>query len=295
MTMLEYVEICPVCGNKEFDNYIKAKDYTVSGEEFQIVSCNKCSFRFTNPRPDVNTIGNYYQATSYISHSDTKAGLINKIYHQVRSFTLKEKVKLINTLQPKKGKILDVGCGTGYFLAECKKDNWNIEGVEVDPNARDKAKENTSIDIYKSLFEVESKKYSVITAWHVVEHIHLLNESIAKFYNLLESNGNLIIAVPNSNSPDAQTYQAEWAAYDVPRHLYHFTIDTITKLAEKHQFKLVNTKPMKFDAYYVSMLSEKYKYNSSNPIKWLLNGFQSNAKAKNKTNHSSLIYIFKKA
>ncbi len=293
--MLIELKICPVCSGTELSNHLSIKDHSISGEVFNTSVCKSCSFKFTNPMPSEETIGRYYQSENYISHSDTNKGIINKLYHLVRKQSLKSKIALINSNTSKKGMLLDIGCGTGYFLQTCKEDGWKIEGMEPDPLARALAEKNTSQKLHTDLFAIqETNKYDVITLWHVLEHVHKLNESIQHIHKLLKENGTLIIAVPNCLSYDAVTYSTNWAAYDVPRHLYHFTPKDMDILLTKHNFTNTVTKPMLFDSFYVSMLSDKYKYGKTNYFRAFLNGFKSNQKAKTTGNYSSLIYVFKK-
>ncbi len=293
--MLQEIKTCPVCAGTASDQIFSLKDHSISGELFHISRCKTCGFKYTNPVPSEETIGKYYQSENYISHSDTNKGLINKLYHLVRKQSLKSKLKLVNQSGAAKGALLDIGCGTGYFLQACKENGWKTEGMEPDPSARALAEKNTGQAIHTSLLSITGeKKYDVITLWHVLEHVHKLNESIQHIHTLLKDNGRLIIAVPNCNSYDSKTYGAFWAAYDVPRHLYHFTAPDMDKLLTKHSFKGTGIKPMVFDAFYVSMLSDQYKFGKTNYLRAFFKGFLSNVKAMGNHNYSSLIYLFKK-
>ncbi|WP_299706291.1 class I SAM-dependent methyltransferase [uncultured Pontibacter sp.] len=291
----ERLEQCPICGKEDFKNFLVVTDNAVSKESFVIVECENCSFKFTNPRPDVDSIDKYYESEEYISHSNIKTGIINRAYHVVRSITTKQKVELINRYAPAKGAILDYGCGTGVFLGACKNDGWEVRGVEPNARAREEASTLTGELIAKDLSEIAGEKFEVITLWHVLEHIHTLNETMVELINLLQDDGTLIIAVPNADSHDAQQYKANWAAYDVPRHLYHFTQPTMKRLLKKHKMMLEEVLPMKFDAYYVSMLSEKQKEGKTKMISSVVNGYKSNSYAeKNGNDYSSLIFVAKK-
>lgn len=286
---------CIVCGSTQFEPFLSCKDYTVSQEVFQLVSCKSCGFKFTNPRPEDAVIGNYYKAESYVSHTNTKKGLINKLYHSVRNYTLKQKVKLINSYVPR-GTILDYGCGTGMFLKACVNNGWSGFGMEPDNEAREIAKGNcTNVFSDKSqlLSNISDIKFNAITLWHVLEHVTDMKDTLSFFKNKLSSNGVLIIAVPNHLSYDAKHYQAYWAAYDVPRHIHHFDISSMTALLKNYGFKLIETKGMKFDSFYVSMLSEKYKTGKMNLLRAFYTGLISNLKAKDSTEYSSTIYVFK--
>lgn len=292
----ERLEQCPVCGKSDLKNFLVVQDKSVTQESFVIVQCENCGFKFTNPRPDETSIGKYYESEDYISHSDTNKGILSKAYKIVRSIAIKDKVELINRVASQKGNILDYGCGTGYFLAACQKDGWQVEGFEPNSTANNLAAEILGKEVEnKTLEEFNNDQFDVITLWHVLEHIHTLNETFQKLYRLLKPNGAFIIAVPNSDSLDAKKYGENWAAYDVPRHLYHFNQATMKRFLKKHKLVLEDTKPMKYDAYYVSLLSEKYKAGKTNMLSSVTSGFKSNYYAsKNNQDYSSLIYIARK-
>ena len=293
---METLLACPICSSTNFIPFLICKDYTVSRETFNIVQCTSCSFKFTNPRPAENKLGNYYKSEDYISHSNTKKGNINFLYQCVRNYTLLKKLQLISKFF-KTGNILDIGCGTGEFLNICKKAKWNVLGIEPDEDARKMAIENYKLDVKEEseLNNLPDESFEIITMWHVLEHVAQLNERIKEIKKLLKNNGIIIIAVPNCNSLDAKIYQNNWAAYDVPRHLYHFTPKDIEKLALKHGLKNIRILPMVFDSFYVSMLSEKIKTGKVNLLKALLIGIRSNFSAlKTGKTYSSQIYLLKK-
>lgn len=286
---------CPVCGEKEFTPFITCKDHTVSNEEFQIVSCGSCSFKFTNPRPDDTELGRYYQSEDYISHSDTKKGLISRLYHRVRTRTLKQKLEMIGHYVSR-GTILDYGCGTGYFLDYCVRNGWKGFGMEPDKGARKIAFESgLNVSENKTILEQKTAdlKFNAITLWHVLEHVTDLEATITFLKSKLMRDGVLIIAVPNHLSYDAKHYGQHWAAYDVPRHLYHFEPATIEDMMKRQGFTLEAMHPMKFDSFYVSMLSEKYKTGRINYPSAFLNGLRSNLATKNPGDYSSVIYVFR--
>jgi 2-polyprenyl-3-methyl-5-hydroxy-6-metoxy-1,4-benzoquinol methylase len=292
--MIHYTT-CPVCGGQHIHPQLNAVDHTVSQETFAIWHCDDCTLRFTQDVPNQDAIGAYYQSDNYISHSDSKKGLINNLYHKVRVLTLAGKRKMVlkyTSLQ--KGKILDIGCGTGAFLNSMQTAGWDITALEPDPTARLKAKELYGIqpDPPGKLFELRENGYNAVTMWHVLEHVHELHAYMEKISKLLAPGGKLFIAVPNYTSKDAAAYGANWAAYDVPRHLYHFSPQSMELLAGKHGLKIAAYKPMWFDSYYVSMLSEKYKDQRGNLLKAGWNGTLSNFKALGDAkNCSSVIYI----
>jgi 2-polyprenyl-3-methyl-5-hydroxy-6-metoxy-1,4-benzoquinol methylase len=285
---------CPVCQSLSFSPFITCEDYTVSHEKFSIVSCDGCGFKVTDPRPNTEKLGQYYQSEDYISHSDTKKGLVARLYHQVRNHTLTTKLRLVSGFVPR-GTILDFGCGTGMFLRKCQASQWNTTGVEPDQGAAQIAS-RSGVRIHNSLSSIPTgQNFDVITLWHVLEHVPELNETLEWFHQRLNPAGVLIIAVPNYRSLDATHYGAFWAAYDVPRHLYHFDPSSMQKLANKAGFKLVEKRPMKFDSFYVSMLSEKYKTGRVRYLPAFISGLRSNFAAARSGNYSSLIYIFRKS
>lgn len=286
---------CICCGHSPMVPVLLVKDHSVSGEPFNIWGCNSCGFRLTANAPDALNIAPYYVSEEYISHTNTNRGLINQLYQWARVFTLRQKKKLITTTTCRStGNLLEVGAGTGYFAETMLKAGWNITALEPDAGAREIARQRAGLDLLPSvqLSELPSTHFDVITLWHVLEHVHDLSGYLNNFHRLLRKEGYLIIAVPNYTSPDAQHYGVNWAAYDVPRHLYHFSPDSMRKLLASHQFELVGIRPMWLDAFYVSLLSEKYAGNKNNFISGFIQGAISNLKAMLKgKNTSSLIYI----
>jgi 2-polyprenyl-3-methyl-5-hydroxy-6-metoxy-1,4-benzoquinol methylase len=292
------LEKCPVCGDKNILLKFSAKDNTVTNDLFEIWECKNCTLRFTQNIPGKDEIGKYYQSENYISHSDTSKGLINNLYHKVRKRTLLNKKNLVeNTTGKKTGNILDVGSGTGAFLQTMKLANWNTTGVEPDETARKKALELYGIEPENSetFFHLPSQSFDAITLWHVLEHVHELHKYMDQLKSLLRPGGKLFIAVPNYTSYDAHYYKEYWAAYDVPRHLYHFSPTAMKKLFAQHMMKVIQLKPMWYDSVYVSMLSEQYKTGKPNPAKALMIGALSNMKALASIEKcSSVIYVGEK-
>ncbi|WP_299332802.1 class I SAM-dependent methyltransferase [uncultured Psychroserpens sp.] len=276
--------------------YLTVKDYSVSGEEFQLIHNQSMDMLETYPQPPEHKLGDYYESEDYISHTDAKRNVLEKVYHFVKSIALKRKLKLINSFNTLEKNLLDVGCGTGDFLKVALDDNWNVHGIEPNQNARTIANTKTRDSVFniEHLLKFELESFDVITLWHVLEHLPKLDEHISIFESLLKPNGRLVIAVPNYKSYDAIHYNQFWAAYDVPRHLWHFSQTAISKLIAKKDMEVEKTVPMVFDSYYVSLLSEKYKTGKMNPIKAIWTGWRSNIKARQSGEYSSLIYVIKK-
>lgn len=293
---MEKIKKCDLCGNENFSAYLESKDYFLTQEEFTIVKCENCGFLFVNPRPSSSEISRYYKSDNYISHSTKQKGLLNKVYVLIRKINHKKKYKIISKYKPT-GSILDIGCATGEFLNYLKKNGREVCGIEPDETARTFAKKTYDLDVYneEKLAELNENNFDIITMWHVLEHVHDINERINQIHRKLKNDGIAIIAVPNPASKDAAIYQNFWAGFDLPRHLYHFKFDTIKALFEKNGFYFLEKIPMKYDAYYISMISEKYKTGGKKLFKAFFNGYKSNLWAKKNNNEfSSMIYIFKK-
>jgi len=293
---MESLKACPICKSEYLMEYIKCKDHLLSGEIFKIDQCKNCGLLFTNPRPEKYEINKYYQTSEYISHSNTTKGIVNKIYHQVRKINHRKKERIIRR-ESLQNKLLDVGCGSGEFLDFMKKKGWNVCGVEPDEKTRIYATNHFKLNIYdeEQINNFYEKEFDIISMWHVLEHVFLPDERMMQLKKILKDDGTLLIAVPNSESADALFYKEFWAGYDVPRHLYHFNKESAYFLFKKTGFKCVQIYPMKFDAYYVSFLSEKYRASNQKLLKAFKTGRKSNLMAKkNNNNYSSLIFILKK-
>ena len=295
MAQLIHYTTCPVCDSTHFQEVFTVKDFSVSEETFNIMECATCSLRFTQDAPAKNSMNAYYESEDYISHSDTSKGLINKLYKKVRQFTLKQKASLVQkSCDKKQGSLLEIGSGTGAFAAEMKKRGWEVTGLEPDEKARINSQALHQVDLQpvENFYTLPPASFDVITLWHVLEHVHDLHTYMKKFRELLTPEGTLIIAVPNYTSKDANIYKEYWAAYDVPRHLYHFSPLSMKKLTEKHGMKIKEYKPMWFDSFYISLLSTKYKRGKTNWIASIFNGMFSNILALTQPrNCSSVTYI----
>jgi 2-polyprenyl-3-methyl-5-hydroxy-6-metoxy-1,4-benzoquinol methylase len=273
--------------------YLKVKDHSVSGEEFELLIDDELQLLKTYPQPDAEVLGRYYESDDYISHTDSRRSLFEKLYHVVKQKALRDKVKLIEKVHPVKGRLLDIGAGTGDFLVQAKGSGWNIMGIEPSAKAKGIAlkKEVTFID---TIDLIDANSVDVVTMWHVLEHVPDVEKQISDLKRIVKADGVIIIAVPNFKSYDALHYGKFWAAYDVPRHLWHFSKTAIEKLFALQGMHLVKVIPMKFDSFYVSLLSEKYKTGKMNFIKGFLTGLRSNIKASGNSEYSSHIYIIKK-
>ncbi|NDP26275.1 MAG: class I SAM-dependent methyltransferase [Flavobacterium sp.] len=273
-------------------HFLAVKDYSVSKETFDLYHDETLDMLITYPQPNLENLGKYYESEDYISHTDNKRSLFEKLYHFIKSIALMNKLNLINSLQPQKGRILDIGAGTGEFLSVAKNDGWQTIGVEPSDKAKAIAK-SKGVSFVEQTSELENHSFDVISMWHVLEHVPDLDKQIKELKRLLKPSGTLIIAVPNFKSFDAKHYGKFWAAYDVPIHFWHFSKTAIQLLFEKEEMKLEKILPMKFDSFYVSLLSEKYKSGKMNFIKAFFIGLQSNWKAKKNFEYSSHIYILK--
>jgi len=288
----------------------QCKNYAVSQEEFSILQDKEAELLITSPQPAGGNLHKYYESADYISHTDSKKTVIDQMYQWVKRRALNSKVNLIDRLAQEKGNLMDIGCGTGDFLVACKKNGWNTTGIEPSEKARklglekleSSSGQNTNGSIFQDIKEYRNTvekdkvetKFDVITLWHVLEHVPVITEYVKELHNLLADNGTLVLAVPNHKSYDAKIYGKFWAAYDVPRHLWHFSKRSISLLFSQVQMEIIEIKPMKWDAFYVSLLSEKYKNGKVNYLRAFFNGLVSNRNGKATGEYSSLIYVLKK-
>ena len=293
---MKKIENCPICGAQGQALFLSTADHSFTREPFSIVQCSDCGFRFTNPIPEQDKIGEYYKSDDYISHTSSRKGLFESLYHIVRKYTIKKKFHLVDRFS-RGGSHLDIGCGTGEFLAYVKNKGWNTKGLEPSERARQYAKDNYGLDVdpVGTLEDLPDNYFDSITMWHVLEHVYCLNTDFEHYKRVLKDDGTLIVAVPNCASYDARHYKEFWAAYDLPIHLYHFRTDDVHALASKHGMEVVKVLPMKFDRFYVSMLSEKYKSGKEKlspgmMLRGMYRGMLSNVKAAEGT-WSSQIYV----
>ena len=292
------INTCPLCGGQQLETALICTDNYASGETFEVVRCAHCGFLMTQNVPVEAEIGKYYDTPDYISHSNTRKGLMNRIYHLVRRFMLARKASLVmRASKLKKGTLLDYGTGTGYFADAMKHRGWTVKAIEKSSSAREFAKKNFGLEVEResALKTYKDGAMDVVTLWHVMEHLEDLNGMWQTFHRILKQQGVLIVAVPNPDSYDARKYGEWWAAYDVPRHLWHFTPSVMQQFGVKHGFILEERYPMPMDAFYVSMLTEKYKGSRMPFVKGLWTGacawLHSLGK---KERSSSMIYVFRK-
>jgi SAM-dependent methyltransferase len=286
---------CPVCGSAAIQHVLSAKDHTVSAESFNIVECRDCTLRFTQDVPDALSISPYYKSENYISHTNTSKGLINRVYQWVRKRTLRKKrILLQQSLNTSAGTLLDVGSGTGAFVQYMQQHGWQVKGLEPDADARKVALEvnKVTLEDISRFYELPPHSFDAITLWHVMEHVHELQAYVQQLKNLLKLNGRIFIAVPNYTAADASAYGEHWAAYDVPRHLYHFSPRSMQVLLERNGLKLIAHKPMWYDSFYISLLSSQYKNGKASLAGAFFTGLRSNIKATgNVKKCSSVIYV----
>lgn len=273
--------------------FLSVTDYSVSKEKFELLLDEELQMLKTTPVPSINDLPRYYESEEYISHTDGNKGMFEKVYQFVKRIAIRNKITLLTDVTTQKGKLLDIGCGTGEFLLAAKNSGWDVVGFEPNSKASHLAKIKELV-LVDSTSEIEEGSLDVITMWHVLEHVPNLEQQILELARLLKPGGSLILAVPNYKSYDATYYGSYWAAYDVPRHLWHFSQDSIERVFSPFGFRLKEKFPMLFDSFYVSLLSEKYKTGKRNWWKGFTVGLKSNIEARKNMEYSSLIYFLVK-
>lgn len=286
---------CPFCSSQNIARVLASKDYFLTSKEFNVDRCNACGITFTNPIPSDSETPTYYQSDNYLSHGGKNSSLFYNVYKLVRAFSLKWKTKIVSEAIGEKGSIMDYGCGTGDFLLTCKGKGYQVFGVEPSTKAREDATAKLGQKVASNLSSVSEKNFDIITLWHVLEHVQDIATTIETLKTYLSDKGTLLIAVPNHKSYDAKHYGKYWAAYDLPRHLWHFDQKTMLTVLDKTGLTVKKIIPMKLDSYYVSILSSKYTPGNKiiNLLKAFKTGLLSNNRAKKTTEYSSLIYIAK--
>jgi 2-polyprenyl-3-methyl-5-hydroxy-6-metoxy-1,4-benzoquinol methylase len=291
--------LCPLCSSEKISLHLKCTDHFISKEVFGINTCTGCTFKFTQDYPDAEQIGKYYESDNYISHSDTSKGVSNKIYRLVRNLMLNRKRSIIqNVTGLKNGTLLDIGSGTGHFAFKMKKTGWNVKGIEINEQARNFSISKFGLEIFSPLQipNLDKSSFDCVTLWHVLEHFHDPAKYVSDILQLLKPGGLCFVALPNCSSFDSMHYKQYWAAYDVPRHLWHFEPATFSVFMEKTGFEIVSRRYLPADVFYISILSEKYK-GSKIPF------FSGLAKALvftffavfRRNRRSSIIYILRKS
>ena len=289
------MDTCPYCKSTSSIPYLKLRDEFLTKEPFEIVECPSCHLLFTVPRPSVESMGRYYKSDDYLSHQTNKSGLIPRLYESVKRVNLKYKFKLATQDLPQ-GRLLDIGCGVGDFLGVAAKAGWEVVGIEPSSQAKSIANDRLGfmpLDPSETA-TLPSSSFDVITMWHVLEHVDDLSEQVSQLARLLTPGGRLIVAVPNYQSYDAIFYKSKWAAWDVPRHLSHFNTHTLNRIFSDYMFKQIDIQHLKWDAYYISFLSERYLGHSFALLRGAFRGVCSNLKARSSGMYSSLVYRFSK-
>jgi 2-polyprenyl-3-methyl-5-hydroxy-6-metoxy-1,4-benzoquinol methylase len=289
------IQHCPCCAGTKRKASLNVVDHMVSKEVFTVSLCSSCGCGITSPRPD--EIGPYYESTAYTSHQDENGGLFGALYGWARAVAARQKVRLIKqSVKKSAGALLDYGCGVGVFTARAERSGWKVAGVELSDAARAKANEKLKQGrVVKTRGDLdEAERFDAVTLFHVLEHLDDPAETFRWIRSRMNTGGALIVAVPNYESPDARHYGAYWAAWDVPIHYWHFTKEAVSELAKSTGWFVAEVRPMRLDAFYVSLLSESYKTGVKNWFPAIYQGIRSNILGGRK-NASSLIYVLRKA
>ncbi|HUH35012.1 MAG TPA: class I SAM-dependent methyltransferase [Moheibacter sp.] len=272
-------------------NNFKVVDYFLTNEVFELNKNKNFGYLETHPQPE--NLGIYYASEAYISHTDARDNFFARCYQILKSQNIRYKFNKLG--KHYKGKmILDYGCGTGDFLKYAQSKGANVLGVEPNEAARKIAQQKIGEDFVtrKNLLEI-TPKFDAVTFWHVLEHIPNLDEILATLPHKLKPDGRILLALPNHQSFDAKYYKKYWAAYDVPRHLWHFCPKSLEKLLYAYGMEIEKKYPMWLDSYYVSLLSEKYRGKKNRWLRAIAIGTISNLKGILDGNYSAIIYKIK--
>lgn len=285
---VEILEQCPSCGSNQIEKGETIKDHFYSKEDFQIANCLECGLLFTQNRPDKESIGIYYDSTNYVSHDSSKKSLLTWVYQQARKYMLKKKFQIIRPFKPELSRILDYGAGDGHFVEYLLQLGKKAEGIEPSEMARHNFEKRNNKKLFAGLNNLEpSQLFQVITLWHVLEHIHDLNPTMELLLSHLESKGIIVIAVPNQKSIDKKEFGANWAAWDVPRHLYHWDEKSLSCFMEKFGLKRIYINQLPLDPFYIGLVSAKYA--DKNSLVGLYQGLRSYFHGKNNPSEGSTL------
>lgn len=271
---------------------LRATDYLVSGESFDIYWDSKKKRAWTDVEY-LNSLDTYYKSADYISHHSRPHSFTQRLYVWARTLMLNYKYLILKNNINFKSSLLDIGCGTGSFLTFMKKKGFKVYGVENNSKARSFCLEN-NLETLATEASLPNDNFDLVTLWHVLEHLPNSEKSIATYRELLKKDGLLLIAVPNFQSHDRIHYQKDWAALDVPRHLWHFTPKGLTTMVEEIGFDLIQKKALGLDVFYICYLSEKHKDKSLPLLRGIFKGSFFLVKALFTKKHSSLVFVFKK-
>ena len=278
------------------EKHIMTQDFLITNEKFKITEDKETRVLKTTPTPKEEDLPSYYSSEAYASHQERANTPVLWAYMRVRKIAMKSKIKLISTFSTKTGALLDFGCGLGGFLSATHAKGWTSYGIEPHQKAKTKAKKISGREVYSTIGEAQktNKKYDVITLWHSLEHVVDLGKTIRFLYNSTKKEGKVVVAVPNHQSFDAKHYKNFWAAYDTPRHVWHFDQKSITNVFKKHGFSLERKHLMMWDAFYISILSEKNKRSRAIYFKAAVIGIISNFLSLFTGESSSITYVFSK-
>jgi SAM-dependent methyltransferase len=289
---------CPLCSSEMIAFYFSCTDHFITRETFAIARCGSCGFLFTQDHPDENEISGYYESPDYISHSDTSEGIVNKIYHIIRQLMLQRKKSLVEKLTGmKNGSLLDIGSGTGHFASAMQNAGWTVTGIEINEKARSFASSAFNLRVIAPdlISGLKAESFDCATLWHVLEHFNDPHKYISDILALLKPGGICLVALPNCSSFDAKHYRSFWAAFDVPRHLWHFDPRSFNRFAQNSGLNAEGRRILPFDVFYISALSEKYKGSALPFITGITKAIWfSFLTFFNRTGSSSVIYILRK-
>jgi len=237
---------CNICGSKDYRILFENKDrlHKIDAVLFNVVKCSNCGLVYLNPQPTPEELKRYYPENygPYQANSETFKFSPLSIFLKGMRRLIKNKIKKPRIIDRSVKNYLDFGCGGGSHLERIKilHPNWNLYGLDNNEVACKETQEKgfkvfcgdvLEMDLPESFFDIVNMK-------HVIEHLNDPKGTLEKINKTMKNGGEIIISTPNFNSWTAKLFRSHWYALDTPRHLFLFTIKTLTMLLHKTRFSI---------------------------------------------------------
>jgi SAM-dependent methyltransferase len=243
------ISSCQICNNNDHSSFMAVKDH-LQRNKFHLIECNSCGLVSIHPIPSDQKLSEYYRKEYYAL---PEKGIVGYLERKLNEAVFRTDLKHIER-HSKRGKLLDIGSGNGYFLKFAKENNWQTLGVEMSPDASKYAREQKLEILNNSIEDVHLPKneFEVITMFNVLEHMTNLNSILKKVRDSLKPNGLLVIEVPNIESLQKKVFKNYWCHLDVPRHIFHFKRKSFLRLVGKSGFNVVDEFSVPFSLHEVA-------------------------------------------